>query len=308
MPLTVHIGLPKTGTTYLQKTLAAARPGLAQAGVDYPDTGYYNHQIAFYEPLGGHLPWAARPGLPERWAALRDVLSVERDDRHTLLSAEALSALDEAGVERFAELVAARQLVHLVITSRSLERLLPSHWQQNLKQGAVDSLEEFSAATLARVAAGVHPGTMFSAGLALSRWRRVCPSVRVTVLAMGADFAANLAAFASACGIPSTVDLAAAVPPASEQNLSFSVDECRRLQVLNHRIAAGRAIERDRRRTMAIFFRQRDAGLPYQKPVLPPALVARARELDRWSERACEDDPACRLVRIGASAVPASTG
>ncbi|WP_374675001.1 hypothetical protein [Ideonella sp.] len=307
MPLTVHIGLPKTGTTYLQKTLAAARPALGRAGVDYPDTGYYNHQIALYEPLAGHLPWTARPGLPDRWVALRDVLSAE-DGRHTLLSAEALSALDEAGVERFAGLVAARQLAHLVITSRSLERLLPSHWQQNLKQGAVDSLEAFSIATLARVEEGAHPGAMYSAGLALHRWRRVFPSVRVTVLAMGADFAANLAAFAGACSIPPAVDLAAAVPPASEQNLSFSVDECRRLQVLNHRIAAGRAIERDRRRTMAIFFRQRDAGLPYEKPVLPPALVARARELDRWAERACEDDPACGLVRIGASAVPASAG
>lgn len=297
MPLTVHIGLPKTGTTFLQKTLAGARADLAAQGVDYPDSGYYNHQIALYEPLGRHLPWTARPGLPERWAALHAALR-EDGERHGLISAEALSALDDQGVRLLADLVAARPLAAVLVTARPLEWLLPSHWQQNLKQGATASLPAFAESTLRLIEERQHPASMYSPGLALQRWRAVFPQVPMAVLHMGPDFLANLDAFVAGCGLPASVDLRPHVPPPSEQNLSFSVDECRRLMLLNERIAAGRATERDRRKAMAIFFRQRDAGTSYEKPRLPEELLQRARALDAVSDALCRD-LGCQVVRPG---------
>lgn len=296
MPLTLHIGLPKTGTTFLQKTLAAARVELAERGIDYPDSGYYNHQIALYEPLASHLPWAARPGLPERWAALRSALGRE-DGCLALVSAEALSALDESGVVRLAELVAARQLDRLLITARPLEVLLPSHWQQNLKRGDTDELDAFASSALGLIESGAPVASMYSPSLALRRWRAVFSRVPATVLHMGADFGANLRAFAAAARLPVSLDLTRFTPPPSEQNLSFSIDECRRLLLLNERIAAGRATERDRRKTMAIFFRQRDKCSMYEKPRLPTALAARARALDELSDQLCGNDGACQVVR-----------
>ena len=55
----LHVGAPKTGTTFLQDTLAANRAGLADAGLTYPDTRSGSHFEAAIDliehPWGGAL-------------------------------------------------------------------------------------------------------------------------------------------------------------------------------------------------------------------------------------------------------------
>ncbi|MEK8031848.1 hypothetical protein AACH06_13555 [Ideonella sp. DXS29W] len=297
MPLILHIGLPKTGTTYLQKTFDGARAPLRESGFVYPDSGYYNHQIAWYEPIGPHLPWSAKPGLPERWQSLQQVLAQE-DGLPTLISAEALSALTPAGVSIVKARVAARRVDRIIITSRSLSLSLPSYWQQNLKQGALEDLETFAEDALRTIEEGRAPGAMYSHGRTVQVWRHVFDETPISVLPMGSNFTANLRRFADLCALDQRqVDLLCGhVPSASQQNLSFSVDECSKLLRINERVAAGRFDAAARRRAMRIFFSQRDDGLSYEKPRLSSRLAKHATRLDAWADTIVRQIPGCELV------------
>ena len=297
MPLILHIGLPKTGTTYLQKTFDGARADLRESGFVYPDCGYYNHQIAWYEQIGAYLPWSAKPGLPERWQRLQEVLALE-DGLPTLLSAEALSALSPAGVSIVKGCIAARRVDRLIITTRPLSLTLPSYWQQNLKQGALEDLQTFAREALRAIEEGREAGPMYSHGRTVQAWREVFDETPISVLPMGRDFVANLRRFAVLCGLDRhLVDLLCThVPAASEQNLSFSVDECSKLLHINERVASGKLEPDARRRAMRIFFKQRDTGLPYEKPRLSSELAQRATELDAWAGDVVGKLPGCELA------------
>lgn len=62
----VHIGAPKTGSTFLQKALAADQAALLSAGLLYPPTtlrGYGHHDIAFLVG-GGYPDWATPQPKP----------------------------------------------------------------------------------------------------------------------------------------------------------------------------------------------------------------------------------------------------
>jgi hypothetical protein len=272
----LHIGLPKTGTTYLQRTFYAAFATSDAAPVDYPDTGFYNHQVALYEPLGGFLPWKARHALSERWQSLQGALGRPRAVP-LLLSAEALSALSDEGVAAFGALLAARQVARLVITVRPLSSLLPSHWQQNMKQGGRGDLGAYAERMLGLIERGESPAQMFSYRHTVHAWRRVYPQAPITVLAMDGSHAQNLIAFARVCGLGAEHDalLLSSVPAAAEQNLSFSVDECRELLAINERIARGQLPLMARREAMDRFFQARESCAPYERPTLG----ARHREL-----------------------------
>ena len=45
MKLTLHVGLPKTATTFVQHTLSAEKVRLAEAGVVYPSDSLVHHDL-----------------------------------------------------------------------------------------------------------------------------------------------------------------------------------------------------------------------------------------------------------------------
>ena len=128
----VHIGPHKTGTTAIQGALHLARERLAGEGVVYPGRGR--------QPLWPILAVTGQPALlggprPEisYWDNLvRDVRAA--DGRRAVLSSEFFAEADDATARRvIADLGGAR--VHVVVTLRSLTRILPSQWQQYLQNG-----------------------------------------------------------------------------------------------------------------------------------------------------------------------------
>ena len=128
----LHIGPHKTGTTAIQGALHLAREGLAAEGVVYPGRGR--------QPLWPILAVTGQPALlggpqPEisYWDNLvRDVRAA--GDRRVVLSSEFFAEADDATARRvIADLGGAR--VHVVVTLRSLTRILPSQWQQYLQNG-----------------------------------------------------------------------------------------------------------------------------------------------------------------------------
>jgi hypothetical protein len=128
----LHIGPHKTGTTAIQGALHLARERLAAEGVVYPGQGR--------QPLWPILAVTGQPALlggprPEisYWDNLvREVRAA--GDQRVVLSSEFFAEADDATARRvIADLGGAR--VHVVVTLRSLTRILPSQWQQYLQNG-----------------------------------------------------------------------------------------------------------------------------------------------------------------------------
>src|SRR5437764_13689617 len=128
----LHAGPHKTGTTAIQGALHLARERLAAEGVVYPSQGR--------QPLWPILAVTGQPALlggprPEisYWDSLvRDVRAA--GDQPVVLSSEFFAEADDATARRvIADLGGAR--VHVVVTLRSLTRILPSQWQQYLQNG-----------------------------------------------------------------------------------------------------------------------------------------------------------------------------
>ena len=135
----MHIGAPKTGTTYLQDRLARNAKELAAHGVHIPtraplmSSGTFHFRAAL--DLMGQ-DWGGPPGHAQgAWDAM--VRRVRRADGTSIVSHEILAP---AAPEHVARLK--RDLgdpgdteVHVVYSARDLARQAPAGWQESVKQG-----------------------------------------------------------------------------------------------------------------------------------------------------------------------------
>lgn len=128
----LHVGAPKTGTTYLQGVLWRNRQQLRTAGLHVVGQGRGEHYRAGNDLRGVEFD-PADPG-PD-WAGAWDTLAaqaVRSEAASTVISDEHLAALSVQGVRRAVESLAPRE-VHVVYTARNLARLLPSEYQEFVK-------------------------------------------------------------------------------------------------------------------------------------------------------------------------------
>lgn len=134
-----HIGPHKTGSTYLQNCLCSARAELAAKGVIYPTTWQIetNHQ-----------------GLPAKLKTAKDLESLCADFRLlasedvVVLSSEDLSSLEYDSLLLLKELIG-DQKARFVFYCRRWSELLYSCWQENVKQGSLETLPEYYVPRLA---------------------------------------------------------------------------------------------------------------------------------------------------------------
>ncbi len=127
----LHIGTPKSGTTHLQALLWANRRGLRRRGVSYPGRTPASQYGAVLELLA--LDSAPTDGHPMlEWNAL--LTQIRRTRADVVLSHELLTFANEPTVRRIADDLADRE-VHLIITARDLRRLIPSKWQEDVRNG-----------------------------------------------------------------------------------------------------------------------------------------------------------------------------
>ena len=136
----LHVGTPKSGTTYLQAGLWQNREPLRDLGLLFPGRGPFDHNRASIVVRNGkHLP-GRRKGVPPLWrrfteqAAAYDGTVVLSNEWYLAADAEQVAAaVDQLGGES----------VHVVVTTRSLVRLVPAAWQESLKVGRGHSLGDF---------------------------------------------------------------------------------------------------------------------------------------------------------------------
>lgn len=135
----LHIGAPKTGTSYLQALLRANTRALAEQGVLLPGNrgDHYRFRLAVVDLID------RRERRPETYTVWERILVEVRAWPDTvLITNELLSTATEVQAKRTIDALAPAE-VHVIYTARDLARAVPAEWQQSIKAGAKASMGTF---------------------------------------------------------------------------------------------------------------------------------------------------------------------
>jgi hypothetical protein len=233
----VHAGEPKTGTTFLQDVLWANRPVLADRGIVLPGYNRRDH-IRARRDLRGEPRHAS--DLADPWTGEWDVLTGQalRAPVAAVISDELLAACTERQVERAVRSLAPAD-VHVILTVRALDALLPAEWQENVKCGDSVGWEAWLGdVTRTASAPGRRERSEFWAAhdtLAILRlWSAHVPADHVHIITTPRQRSPQLlwARLASVLGIdPSGIDLSQA-----KSNSSLGYAETEFLRRVNERL------------------------------------------------------------------------
>lgn len=231
----LHIGEPKTGTTFLQQVLWRNRSELAAQGVVLPGHHPQDHYRASQDlrdiPKLADDPAASWTG---EWEIL--ARQAQQAPKVAVISHELFSAADADQADRAIRSLLPAE-VHVVVTVRDIATLLPAEWQETVKHRNSRGWEDWLQDVIDRESAAadrrqwwfwrVHD-TMAILGI----WSRLLPPGHVHVIVIPPRGSANEVLwrrFAALLGIdPGSVDLSRARP-----NSSLGLPEIEFLRQLN---------------------------------------------------------------------------
>ncbi len=238
----LHVGLHKTGTTYLQGTWAANRAELAAQGVHHPGAeGEPVQRLGALDALGRQPRGATDHRIAGQWQRLVDLAN--GSDRPTvLLSAEVLSTATPRQARSIVGAFADRE-VHVLVTARDIGRVLVSAWQETVKNDATWTWQEYADAVTDPARRGQNPARGFwltqdLAGI-LAAWSGPVPAERIHVVTVPPPGADPGELLTRACRVIG-VDAADMTTPAARDNTALDAagtEVVRRLNVLlEHRL------------------------------------------------------------------------
>ncbi|MFS3127572.1 hypothetical protein ACLM5J_04125 [Nocardioides sp. Bht2] len=137
----LHVGTPKTGTSYVQDVLFNNRIKLRAEGLAYPAERFDGHFLAALDLM--RLPWG---GLEKEAVGAWDALAAEarRWPGTTVISHEILATASRSQVKRALESLGHPETeVHVVLSVRDLVRQIPAEWQENIKHRRTLSYQAF---------------------------------------------------------------------------------------------------------------------------------------------------------------------
>lgn len=135
----LHVGAPKTGTTYLQDRLTLNAATLARHGVHVPTGSRLHPPQTFHFKAALDLleqDWGGEPGhAAGAWPRL--VRAIDRLEGTVVVSHEILAPAPQRYVRRaVADLTRDGDTeLHVVYSVRDLGRQLPAGWQESVRQG-----------------------------------------------------------------------------------------------------------------------------------------------------------------------------
>jgi hypothetical protein len=244
----LHVGTPKTGTSFVQDVLWLNRDSLAEQGILYHADRFDEHFLAALDLL--ELPWGgleqqavgAWDRLASRVRAWRGTVIVSHEILATATRQQVRRALESFGDPADTE-------VHVVVSARDLARQIPAEWQENVKHRRVVGYRSF----LDKITDPRRTGDLASwfwgvqeVPDILDRWGAGLPSDRVhlvTVPKPGADRGLLWKRFATVLGL----DAAALAPDTTRTNPSLGVPETALVRRLNERVNAGVLVGEDYR-------------------------------------------------------------
>lgn len=127
----LHVGTPKTGTSYLQDVLFRNREGLVRQGVLYPADRFDGHFLAALDLM--RLPWG---GLETEAVGAWDRLAeqVREWSGTAIISHEILATASRPQIKRALKSLGHPDTeMHVVLSTRDLVRQIPAEWQENVK-------------------------------------------------------------------------------------------------------------------------------------------------------------------------------
>ncbi|WP_372728868.1 DUF6752 domain-containing protein [Nocardioides sp.] len=231
----LHVGAPKSGTTYLQRVLEQNRTVLADAGVLVAGERHLDRIHAAMVVREDDRLESLPPRASEAWQRLvteiRDwrgevaILSYELFAGASAAQAQAALA-DLDGIE-----------THVVITARDFGRAVPSAWQERLKFALTTRLEDWKPKP-GKAGTRSEWGwrTMDPSGVA-ARWGSGLPPERVHVVTVpgeAGDGQELWRRFAAACRI----DVPALDPVVERANESLGVVAAELLRRVNEKVRA----------------------------------------------------------------------
>jgi hypothetical protein len=202
----LHVGLPKTGTTYVQTSLWESQRRLEANQILLPGGSRLAQRRAVYDLLGRRLGGDDNAEVPGSWSRLVKVAASTQDS--AIISEELLVHARPKQARRIIGELAPAD-VHVVVTVRDLARALPSMWQYEVSHGATWSWDSFLAAVRDPAGgpptAGVGFWLRYDLGRVLRLWQSVVPPERIhVVLVPGPDAPPDrlLERFAAAVDVP----------------------------------------------------------------------------------------------------------
>jgi hypothetical protein len=223
----VHVGLPKTATSYLQTIIWANRDELRARGVVVPGTERRDHLWASRtvreDPSQERAPETHRTA----WRRIRDELATSSGTG--LVSHEFFAAASAAQATRMVEELPTDD-VHVVVTAREPLGLFTASWQESLKNGSTTAMPDY-ARRESRKSTAIWNWRTLDLRLVLERWSEAVPAERIHVLVL--DPAAPREdvwhRFAGIVGFPTAgIDLSGSFP-----NTSMGVAEAETLRRVN---------------------------------------------------------------------------
>jgi hypothetical protein len=250
----VHIGPPKTGTTALQMALHERRQDLVKHGVVYPGSTHRQKRPG-YALIGKKLHGKTIP--LSVWDTLADSVRNSGDQR-VCISSENLARAQRSDI---AKLVGdlGEDRVHMILTARRLDRLLPSAWQQRVKDRETMPYGRWLETVLDPDGDNPRSQTFWKHhGLesTIADWREFLPSDRITVIvADESDRTQQLRIFEELLDLPTGILDADDHLGGRSSNTSLSYDRIELLRRFNAMVSgelgqATRRLDLDLRRSV----------------------------------------------------------
>ena len=258
----LHVGPRKTATTYLQRALqslvrsreipADLYPIRTRGRIDHNhvpgliDLARSRGEIGLQQDA-----WTQQDGSDAE--ALLSAVSAASGD--VILSAEAMSVLQASGAQAVVDALSPAP-VEVIITARALDRVLPSSWQQHMRNGNFEAYDAYLALRAEERSSRIYETELGRAfwrayryGDLVRRWQGVARSVSVvTVPTSSADPAETWRRFRAACAVEA-LPIAPPEIPDDRANISLTGAETFAIFGLN---LAARAAGRGRREVRAM--------------------------------------------------------
>lgn len=183
----LHVGLPKSGTSYLQAVFAENKDRLRErSGILYPGATWGDQVLATRDLLNANPHGTRESAVAGAWQRLVD--EMHAFDGDSLVSMEWLSSAEPVHVRRLVETLAPSQ-VEVVVTVRDLGRTIPAAWQEFMQNWEQWTWDEFLGAVTSDTPRATPAGNMFWSQQDLGRllviWTEVLPPEQIHVVPVG---------------------------------------------------------------------------------------------------------------------------
>jgi hypothetical protein len=227
----MHVGIAKTGTTYLQRILFSHRDQLKAAGLLYPGRQSGDHYVASVDLRKLDTAKFEHLKSDGMWDRLAD--EVSRFDGNAVISHETFARCSTAEIRRVVQSCAGAD-VKVVLTVRDLGRQIPAVWQETLKNRAWSSYDDFLDDVFVNVDSGENKFFWRAQDVrkVVRRWGRQVGMDNVTVVTVpppGAPKDELWKRFAASIQLPD-VDIAL---PSAASNTSLGPAEAELLRYVN---------------------------------------------------------------------------